>query len=162
MKTTKLLIAAVVTMAVLLCSLGAQAAGLTGGATASQPVTVYSASFHSPGGATNITTGYTNALSGAVFTPGSVLTIDLKMGANTVNVSNNVTLVVHPAFDTSTYQTTAAARIALLPSATGLYTETITNVASWGGSYVRVALENPSSNLAALTNVVIRVTSKVP
>lgn len=121
---------------------------------------LYSVTYHSPGGATNITTGFTNAL---VYRPvtGSLLTLDFEAGGTTVNVSNNVTIVVFPSWDGTTNDTTAAARIQLLPTTT--FKRWTTNVSTiWGAPYAAIQLENPSSNVGCLTNVVLRYNSKLP
>lgn len=120
---------------------------------------IYAVAYHTAGGATNTTTGYTNAL---VYrqVKGSLLTLDLEFGGSTVNVSNNITVVVFPAWNTQTNAAAAAARITLLPATT--YTRVTTNISNFGAPYAAFQIENPSSNVGTLTNVVFNYTSKIP
>lgn len=155
--TIKNIVAALLALATIVAFSGtAFAGGLTDG-----PSTLYSVAYHSPGNATNITTGYTNAL---IYTrvADSTAAFEVTFSPSTsANMSNNCFLVVFAAMDSSTHATVGT-RIALLPNATaGTASVTITNVTVIS-PWVAVQLENPIQNVGGLTNVTLRTYNKNP
>ena len=120
--------------------------------------TLYSAVFHSPGGATNITTGYTNPVSYVDVSRSSIASFQVAMNGNTVNCSNAVLLRVWPAFSGSTKATTHGYYITMTPAVTDVIT--ITNLVNVGSPFLAWQLESQSGNLVTMTNVTVKVMRK--
>lgn len=112
---------------------------------------------------TNDSSGYTNTAVWVDTTKGSSIAFWVQAYGYSANASNNVTLVVKPAFSSASADaaTTAAARIALAPGGTTGF-KVVTNVTGIHSPGVQVSLENPASNPVPLTNVVVKVFVKTP
>lgn len=120
--------------------------------------TLYSATFHSPGGATNITTGYTNPVAYYSVGNASLVSFQVKFNGNTVNASNACFLRVWPSFGGATKATTHGYYISMTPAVTDVIT--ITNLSTIGSPWLAWQLESQSGNLVALTNVTVKAYKK--
>lgn len=126
-----------------------------------QQVLSFTSSAYSVGG-TNETTGYTNSTVYVDLSKGTTVTYNVHMQGYSVNFSNNVTLVVTPAFSSATADVaTTSTRYAIAANGN---TTTVTNivVTSFGAPGAKITLENPATNPVSITNLVVKVFVKSP
>lgn len=115
------------------------------------------------GTGTNDANGLTNTAVYVDLSKGSSIAILARGYGYSGNSSNNVTIVVKPAFSSSSAETAsaAAARIQLAPSGTTGFLVS-TNVTGLYSPGCTIQLEDPATNPVRLTNVLIKVNVKTP
>ncbi len=140
---------------------GGSAVGLGGGGIVALNYTGGDGYYFSQYG-TNGATGWTNSPVFIEAGRGSSWAIYYASKGFSVNSSNAVTLAIKPAFSSATNDvaTLAHVRIALTPTSTGVVV--VTNITSLYAPGFTIELEDPSSNLVRLTNLVVKVWPKTP